>query len=42
MATNIPATEWRPTDGLSEYIGEDIKYIVDNTSTFLVDPSGTF
>lgn len=42
MSTNVPQTVWRDTNGLTEYSGGAIRYIVDTLGAFLVDPSATF
>lgn len=42
MSVNIPVTEWRPTDGNSEYDNIGVNFIVDPSVTYLVDPSGIY
>lgn len=41
-AETTPASEWRPTDGLSEFSNEGPNNIVDTLGVFLVDPSAVF
>lgn len=40
MATNVPVSVWRDTDGLSEYSSTGVYDIDDPSGVFLVDPSG--
>ena len=40
MSTNVPATVWQPTDGLSNFSSESPNDIVDTLGNNLVDPSG--
>lgn len=42
MATDVPVTVWRDTQGLSEFSNSGAYYIVDTTSFYLVDPSGFY
>lgn len=42
MSTNVPATIYRNTDGLTEYTSEEHNYIVDSLGDFLVDPLGDY
>lgn len=42
MSTNVPPTIWQDTQGLNEYTGEGIDYVVSNTNVYLVDPSSTY
>lgn len=41
MATNVPVTIWRSTDGLSEYNNEGAEDIVDILDVNLVDIEDT-
>lgn len=40
MATDVPVTIWRDTDGLSEYSNEGANDIVDTLDNNLVDING--
>lgn len=42
MATDVPVTIWQPTDGIGEYVSSAADNIVDQSGTYLVDPSGVF
>lgn len=43
MAVDVPVTEWRATDGLSEFSSVDgVFNIVDPSAIFLIDPSTVF
>lgn len=42
MATNVPVSVWRDTDGLSEYTNEGAYYIDDTAGFYLTDPSGFY
>lgn len=42
MSTNVPATTWQATDGLTEFSNGSIFNIADPSGDTLVDPSGVF
>ncbi len=42
MSVNVPATQWQPTDGLSDFDNGGVYGIDDPSGDLLVDPSGVF
>jgi hypothetical protein len=42
MSVDVPQTEWRDTNGLTEYSTGGVNNIVDTVGNFLVDPSSNF
>lgn len=42
MSTGVPATQWRDTNGLTEFSSDGVSNIIDTLGVFLDDPSGVF